>query len=49
MDRGHLLHSALTCPPAYPLGKFYIEQMFVLVRMQLRNQADTRAAQRFKQ
>ena len=32
----------------FPLRKFYTEQLFVLVSMQLRNHVDTRPVQRFK-
>jgi len=34
--------------PVFPLRKFCTEQMFVLVRMQLRNHADTQLVKRFK-
>ena len=32
----------------FPLRKFYTEQTFVLVRMQLRNHVDTQTVKRFK-
>ena len=32
----------------FPLRKFHIEQIFVLVRMELRNDADTQPVKRFK-
>ena len=36
-------------PIVLPQRKFYNEQMFVLVHMQLQNHADTRLEKRFKQ
>jgi len=33
----------------FPLRKFYTEQIFVLVSMQLRNYVDTQLVKRFKQ
>jgi len=34
--------------PVFPLRKFYTEQMFVLVLMQLGNHVDTQPLKRFK-
>jgi len=39
----------LLSKPVFPLRKFYTEQMFVLVRMELRKHVNTQLVKRFKQ